>query len=459
MQVGETVVLESFGELEGFARNADLFGDLEFARPVEDNHGKVLIKENIALNASLIARLKNHEGNYRELFEVKLTRPVITKLRLFLGREIARANTRRVEHDFVEQLLEDRSFSLADIVSNGLQEKRILLALLKVFFSDPPFFSHIARLGVLTLAVVLRANPGPNLRRHAFLAGLCADLALVDSEAWKFPVISGPAKKSLAEICARFAANFFLPRECLEAIARHPVPEVPERAGEPAAILPDFLPDVVLAQGSAMFAEILKLPAEGGESATPEGESKNGADHAGEAGRDASAEPNSAEFSPERAITLTQALRIARYLDDVGKRYRADPASFAEESIYMIAYLSGKGYFDTALSDRIIEVFRKYQTIARRMRMVANIESRCIAPPSAWAYPRPANAAQVLCKKRKYDCPHLVPSWSMHVVSPADAYGWLGAVLDPGEYPKCDLGEDLKLIQAETKAEEAPDES
>ena len=456
MQVQEAIILENFGELEKFLTDFQLFGEVEFAAPVEDNHGKILIKDNIAFSANMFARLKDHEGNYKERFEVKITPGVARKIRGFLGREITRSNLRRIEHDFVEQLLEDVGFSVIDLVTNSLQSRRLMMALFKVYFVDNEFFAHVSRLGLLSLALVTRMPRLPLARRYGFLAGLTADLALVDSQAWRYPVISGPAKQKLALACARFASNFLEEDDVLDAIADHPIPETPWRDQPRSTGSPVSRPDPGerdLAGESVMFSEILQIPLDG------EGEAPEGT----EDGEEAAAEPAVLHTQEgeggdiARSKLLTEALRIARYVDDIGKRFKNDPAAFAEEAIYLIAYLSGRGYFDEALSDRIIQVFQSYRAKAMRVRKIAGVEASCVHPPSAWAYPRPYNAAQILCQKRVYDCPHLVPNWSMHVVSAADVYGWLGAVLDPGEYPKCDLGRDLKslsLPEAGTPASE-----
>lgn len=454
MQVGSSIILDHFEELEKFTQEFGLLGEIEFAAPVLDTHGKVLIKENILFNASMFARLKNYDGEYDQKFEVKLTPAVLRKIRAFIGQEIARSNRRRIEFDFVDQLLENLPYSLSDMVAGALQSRRILLAFFKLYFSDQDFFNHGARLGVLALAVATRLPRAPMLRRYSFLAGLCADLALVESEAWKYPVISGPTKKSLAVSCARFAAEFQLPEPVLDAIADHPVADAAGDGSGPAAPGPaDRAPPPV----STMFAEILSIPGDDELAVEQDGDSEAAAaDGAAPAEQVMRLEDKAPAANPSG--TITEILRIARYVDDVGKRTKDDPARFAEEAIYYIAYLSGRGLFEERLSNAVIAVFRKYRAKARRVQLIAAVEKKCIHPPSAWAYPRPTSAAQIVCQARKFDCPHIVPNWSMHVVSPADAYGWLGAVLEPGDYPKCEFGQELKKIKEEEKPEPSEDE-
>jgi hypothetical protein len=108
----------------------------------------------------------------------------------------------------------------------------------------------------------------------------------------------------------------------------------------------------------------------------------------------------------------------------------------------MVAYNGARGFFHKDLVELIIERFREYEAIARRMIKVAAVEKSCLYPDSAWAYPKP-RAAQVLCRHFKTGCPKLESGWDIHVVSPTEAYGWLGTPLAAGNYPKCALERDL----------------
>jgi hypothetical protein len=59
--------------------------------------------------------------------------------------------------------------------------------------------------------------------------------------------------------------------------------------------------------------------------------------------------------------------------------------------------------------------------------------------------PKP-RATQMICRLHKTECPKLKPGWDLTVVSPAEAYGWIGMTLEPGRYLKCKLEDELKPI-------------
>ena len=112
----------------------------------------------------------------------------------------------------------------------------------------------------------------------------------------------------------------------------------------------------------------------------------------------------------------------------------------------MFAYNVEKKNFDQEIANPMIDCFRQYEKVIKRIRKIAKIENLCIHPPSAWAYPKP-KAAQVLCKNNHHTCPHYVSGWNISVVSTQEAIGYIGTNLKPGSYPKCRLEKDLEDIE------------
>ena len=153
------------------------------------------------------------------------------------------------------------------------------------------------------------------------------------------------------------------------------------------------------------------------------------------------AEPSDCTGTTAREI-LGESLRIAHFILETKKRIE-DSDYFAEEMVYRISYNAGKGVFHDDLIRPIVRKFQEFELEARKMRRLAEIENRCIHPPSAWAYPKP-RAAQILCQNHVQSCPKMIRGWDIHVISPQQAFGWLGADLAAGEYAKCELE---KLLQ------------
>ncbi len=457
MKIGTNVIeFEAYAELTQFCEDFQMFGRLEFDRAVRDNNGHTLIEKHVPVRASQMTRLKELEGSYLQRFRVRITGELLARLRSHLaGRMFHRLPENTA--GFTRVLRDAGSYNYRDLVESALRSRTLILVLYRASVLDPQFFAHVTGLGLLCLFIAVGVKPPVQyLRRHAFLAGLGADLALADSGAWRFPVIGGEQKRRVARTCAEFAKVFDLPEECLEAVAAHPADLEYERSDASEAAADESLPaqfagaafDALLdetEEEGAALPSLLDADEEDEAESNPPGEDE---------AEDAEAKSQQKEEPPEDGIAvppydgersrrITDILRIARYVDDISRR-RHNREQFAEDCVYYIAYYSGKGVFDRSIAHSIIATFHEYQREAARVEAIARVENECLHPPSAWAYPRPLDAAQMICRNKITECPLFISSWGIHVVQAMPAFGWLGAELPPGEYPKCKLGDKLK---------------
>lgn len=124
----------------------------------------------------------------------------------------------------------------------------------------------------------------------------------------------------------------------------------------------------------------------------------------------------------------------------------SDTEDIAQKLVVMFAYNVEKKNFNEEIANPMIDCFRQYEKIIKRIRKVAKLENLCLHPPSAWAYPKP-KAVQILCKNNHHTCHHYISGWNINVISTQEAIGYIGTSLTPGSYPKCRLEKDLSELE------------
>jgi len=282
---------------------------------------------------------------------------------------------------------------------------------------NPDHYSAMLLQGLLTLAIVMyRFLQIRRIHIHAFLAGLLMDLADTDGsmrrEASQDFEALGQLKRKSAELAGSLGApgvvtNSILAQESFAVLAS----EIPEAIHETE--------DKPVSRMS--LEEFLNV----------------------EGSEDTTEEPDSPQS--EAAIAqITEALKFARYVFFLRERL-GDDAHAAEEISFRTAYVAQKGFVSMKMAEPILRVFKEYELEIRAMMKVAELEQKCLHPPSAWAYPKP-RATQVVCRLHKTECPYIKHGWDLNVVSAGEAYGWIGMVLEPGRYLKCKLEDELEDI-------------
>jgi hypothetical protein len=113
--------------------------------------------------------------------------------------------------------------------------------------------------------------------------------------------------------------------------------------------------------------------------------------------------------------------------------------------ILSFAYNTEKGYFSKQIGDIMIDSFKQYDGVIKKVRKIAEIENMCLFKDSAWAYPR-TEPAQILCKNKEYKCKYVETGWDICIVSEKEAMGYVGMKLLPGIYPKCALESKLDVL-------------
>lgn len=409
------IQLDSLDELNGFVADLELNGQFQFLQPVVDNSDNVLIREGIYVKPAMLQRLESMAGQYRATFQISNSKEVLLAIR----QRLAPAFLESLKGDrggFTQCLFDSTQHNYRSYVRNAIRDRKLLLAVYRMRREHPEFFQHAASLAMLTLGILLHTGARRRLIHiMAFQSGLCADLALSEGDEWRTPAASFDVRKKRAVRSAKALEAFDLAAEVRSAIEDHPInAESPDVASIQLGEASEEAP------GPNFFDD----PDEGKEPSLDE-------------------RPET-QVDRESAQILTEVLRIARFIHDTSKQVK-DSAHFAEELVYMVAYNAARGFFHKDIINPLLKVFRDYESGARRLMKIADIEARCKFPPSAWAYPKP-RAAQILCRNHRYDCPWLVSGWDIHVISPHEAYGWIGVDLPAGNYQKCALNEELEKL-------------
>lgn len=408
MKVTDTGILfEDLGRLNGFYLELRLQGVLKFSEPVLDNTGNILIKEDVFVKESFFDKLKEMAGSYKSHFHVTLTDELIAKISEFLVRKVGDLSKAGPGH-FLTRLLDLPHHRPDAYMRSAFRNKSIALSAYRIYRDDDDFFTHLCELGLLNMAIVMQKYLRvKGIHKNAFLAGFLSDLPLAGQSSWKEPTADIQQVRSRARKAAEMADRLLVAPEVSASIAEFP-------QGFPVPSFPrNSIPD---GEESSFSAEHLEnLTASPGEEQEAFNQPMN------EQSRD----------------IMTETLRIAHFIMETKKRIE-DSDYFAEEMVYRVSYNAGKGVFHDDLIRPIIRKFQEFELEARKMRRLAEIENRCIHPPSAWAYPKP-RAAQILCQNHVHDCPKIIRGWDIHVIAPQQAFGWLGADLAAGEYSKCDL--------------------
>lgn len=419
---------DSIDDLIDFTREFETGSMIRFLSPIEDNSGNVLVKEEVQVKESTLSRLKDIKGQYTPKFDVKLNKELLEQIQNILAVKIVN-QLKDTDMKFLKFMYENAVYNYKGIIRNSLLSKKTVLTLLKVYKQNLNFFKYVSELGLLTLGIVMIPDTMKFrlLRRYAFTAGILMDVPRISVDRFAKLPFDDNIKVEVAHKCSDILQKLDLIGFTYGAISNHMplgMMDDPEKlisidkVGESESIDGTFLDDIV---------------SNDGESDSEEGRSKE----------DAIPEKSYDLFQ----ALLTDALKLARYIANVS--YNASDKDYVmEELVYYIAYNTSKKYFDELLANPLVATFKEFEVNVKRLRKIAEVEMKCVYPPSAWAYPKP-KSSQVLCKNKVWDCPNIVMGWDIHVITAQEAFGWVGTSLPVDNYPKCKLEEELDVIITE----------
>jgi hypothetical protein len=417
----EGLIFYSLKDFSVFLQDYNLMGQLSLSEPILDKNGNILYKEQLPVKESVIKRLEEMPGQFKALFKVPLNRQLVNTLERWISTRVLQELNQN-KNMFIVRLFESTRHPYANYIRHALHgNTSLILTLFKISRDKKKFFEHIIQLALLTLGIMIQK--GYKIRfinRNAYLAGLASDLALSSTSYWKIPPNEDNNRKELAKQCQALAERFKLAPEITSAIGNNFV-----IAGEPD-LQEQIIDSGLISINNSFFKDFVS---EEGSETNETGTAKNEEKEIITDTRLNSA--TEATFSQAKLL-ITESLKLAKYITTTLNRIE-DKEHYAEELVYMISYNASKGYFHKDIIFPILKQFREFELEARRIMKVAEIENKCIHPPSAWAYPKP-RASQILCRHNINNCPKIETGWDMRVVTTQQAIGWVGTDLQPGVY-------------------------
>lgn len=404
-----------FNELKKFSKfvsDLELLGTVQLRDALTDKKGNILIKDLVYVRESSIKKLESIADQYTPSFKIKTTPELIAKIRKALANSIIPV-VNETEKSFISILFNNNTSSLQNVeslINNAFYTDMLVLALYEIMTEDNEFFQHIVRMGLICLGTVIQKSYAIKLiHRNAFLTGLCADLILYKTNYWKNANLDDMLMVELTKLNVQVAGNLGMSDEIIYALQNHVV------RGLYIVEMPEPMDFEILKQNP--FLAITSSEKEN---------NTNAADN---------------EYYEDTIKILTESLKITRFISEANKKLD-DSEDIAQRLITMFAYNVEKKNFDAEIADPMIDCFRQYEKIIKRMRKIAKLENLCLHPPSAWAYPKP-KAVQILCKNSHHTCVHYISGWNINVITAQEAIGYIGTSLKPGSYPKCKLEQQL----------------
>lgn len=408
-----------FKAFKRFAVDQELIGSISLEEAIVDNNGNILIKEKVTVKDSMMKKLEEMEGQFIPLFKLSLTNDLLKKIKHQISKAVYRRFEDKTNH-FLHFIYKESEVTLPNfrgIIFHAFCTKSLTLIFFRILIDHPNFFNHCADLGLLSMGSVIQKKLGIKMvNRYSFLSGLLADLCLVDTDFWKTP-LNGKDVAKYTKHSSQAILKLKLPPELADAINAHPIPDLVMDTGSE-----DTSGNFDMLSSSDYLKELLEIDTQG---------------------EKIDEESPHDEGITERTLEFaTEALRVGRYIME-NLKSSSEKDQISEKLLVMFTYNVEKGYFKKEVADLVISLFKMFDTVIQRIRIVSEIENKCKFQTSAWAYPKP-KSAQILCKDSHYDCPLIVAGWDIRVITSQEAFGYIGTNLKEGSYPKCQLEEELR---------------
>lgn len=411
----------NFQSFKRFALDQELVGSIQLSEPILDKSGNVLIKEKVNIKDSMMKKLEDLDGQYVPDFKLILSGELLKKIKY----QLAKAVFRRFEdksNSFLHFIYNEAEIEVTNfkgIITNSFCTRNLALVFFRILLEKPLFFNHCADLALASLGSVIQKKQNVKMaNRYSFLAGLLADICLVDTDYWKKP-LDGMQVAKYTKLSANVAEVLNIPYEVVDAINGHPIQDLFLGKEEES-----FPIDIDSIRNGSMLKEILNTETQSDQNLEEEPE-----------------EDENEALSEKTSEIATEALKIGRYVIE-NLKLEGNKEQISERLLVMFAYNTDKGYFAKEIADPMIKQFKMFDHVIKRIRIVTDVENKCRFPGSAWAYPKP-KATQILCKNRKYECPLIVSGWDIKVIQSQEAFGYIGLGLPSGVYPKCSLEEEM----------------
>lgn len=365
---------------------------LEFAAPVNDAAGAVLVQKGVHFRAGMLKNLWQffNVGNLNENIKISASRTLYTALREKISKSLLRCLEPGRFH--VAQALADASgVNIRAVLSNILQRRDVLPILMKLDQTQDPILPHLGEVAIVAGGFAEQycrtATSGKNAReiiRTAIFAGLMHDIALADD-------------------------SDFLVKD-IEKIKES------DHARKSAERTKELIPNL-----PAGIADIIEHHHRDGNIYDPEAHSA----------------------LPSQNIAA-EAVALAEYIFvQLRSQYKKDESmNSAELLFYDLGRAFGQGKFHPQFKRIAARLWQDLFATLYYGHEIGSVENRCPYRPSAIAYPTP-RCTQIMCHSNVAACQHYDPHLPLEILQSTRFPGRPGSMIDPGKYAKCKLAAEL----------------
>ena len=377
---------------------------LEFAEPVHDSAGAVLIQRGLHVRPNLLKNLWQffNAGNLNENIVIADTKQLHTAIRERICRSLFRCLQPGRFH--VAQALTDASqVNIRGVLSNLLQRHDVMPVFMKLDQAEDPLLPHLGEVALVAGGFAeqyCRASGNEKLMREtvrtAIYAGLLHDIALADDDDFLLNDIekireSNHAAKSAEQAKKLIAA---VPEPVMAIIAEHH-------------------------RDTNVF--------------DPDGDSL---------------------LPPERIAA--ESLALSEYIFvQLRSQYRKDESmNSAELLFYELGRAFGQGKFHPQFKMITSRLWENLFATLYYGYEIGQVENRCLHKPSAIAYPTP-RCTQIMCHDHVTKCANYDDHLPLEILQATRFPGRPGTMITPGKYGKCRLATELPKEISQTKGAQA----
>lgn len=393
----------AFREFLKFVEYAGEGLQMEFAAPILDSAGAVLVQKGLHCRPGLIKSLWQffNQGNLNENFIIADTKQLHSALRDKICRQLFRCLDPGRFH--VAQALADASFvNIKAVTANIIQRQDVLPVFMKLDQMEAPVLPHLGEValvaGGLAEQYCRAATNGKATRetvRTAIFAGLLHDIALADDDDFLAKDIEKIKESNHAKLSADLAKTMIpgLPASVTDIIEHHHRENTPFDAESPNPIPLQNVAGEALALSEYIFVQLRS-------------------------------------------------------------QYRKDESmNSAELLFYDLGRAFGQGKFHPQFRNITSRLWENLFATLYYGFEIGRVESRCPFKPSAIAYPTP-RCTQIMCHAHVSTCANYDSHLPLEILQATRFPGRAGVMIEPGKYGKCRLAAELpKEISRRSSAE------
>jgi hypothetical protein len=397
----------SFTSFREFLKFVEYIGDvvpLEFAEPIVDSAGAVLVQKSVHFRAGMLKNLWKffNQGHLNEKIVLTGTKALRNAIREKICRALFRCLDPGRFH-IAQNLVDASQINIRSMLSNIIQRVDVLPLFLKLDQLEDPILPHLGEVALVAGGFAEQfhksSSDGKAAResvRRAIFAGLFHDIALADDDDFLVNDLekardSGHAAKS---------------------------------ADVAATLIPGL---------DAGIDEIIR-----------------------EHHRDRNPYDAKSDNVPELQNIALESVVLAEYIFmQLRSQYKTDDSmNSAELLFYQLGRAFGQGKFHPRFRTIMARLWQNLFLTLRYGYEIGLVESKCPHKPSAIAYPTP-RCTQVMCHKDVQTCEHYNPHFPVEILQGMRFPGRPGATIAPGKYAKCKLADLLpKAIATQSKADD-----